>query len=214
MINVAVTEGSQVKVAELVSQDWAEIGFTTVVKPTSNPVLHQLVESNESDITVFHLDRAGESFGARGNPYWSYPGDSQFWTAWPWTVWFKTHGEAGEEPPESWKAWMKDWDAWFQTETGSPEYMELAHKVYDFVSSELFVIGTVGMSPVGDRLQRGPTQHSAVCHLELGCGLLGCLHAGSVLFRSLGVWSGSPDELIAEGKAGRKAAPQATVFGR
>ena len=147
VINVAVTEGSQVKVAELVSQDWAEIGFTTVVKPTSNPVLHQLVESNESDITVFHLDRTGESFGARGNPYWSYPGDSQFWTAWPWTVWFKTHGEAGEEPPESWKAWMKDWDAWFQTETGSPEYMELAHKVYDFVSSELFVIGTVGMSP-------------------------------------------------------------------
>ena len=147
VINVAVTEGSQVKVAELVSQYWAEIGFTTVVKPTSNPKLHQMVESNESDITVFHLDRCGESFGARGNPYWSYPGDAQFWTAWPWTIWFKTHGQAGEEPPESWKAWMKDWDAWFKTAAGTPEYTALGQKVYDFVSAELFAIGTVGMSP-------------------------------------------------------------------
>lgn len=147
VINVAVTEGSQVKVSELASQYWAEIGLMGVVKPTSNPKLHQMVESNESDITVFHLDRCGEAFGVRGNPYWSCPYDDQFWTAWPWTIWFKTGGEAGEEPPESWKRWMKDWDAWFMTEKGTPEYTELGQKVYDFVSNELFAIGTVGMSP-------------------------------------------------------------------
>ena len=146
-INVAVTEGSQVKVAELATQYWAEIGITTIVKPMSNAQLHQTVESNESDITVFHLDRCGESFGVRGNPYWACPYDAQFWTAWPWTIWFKTGGEAGEEPPESWKMWMKDWDAWFMTEAGTPEFKEIGQKVYDFVSTELFAIGTVGMSP-------------------------------------------------------------------
>ncbi len=68
VVNVAVTEGSKVKVSELASQYWAEIGITAVVKPTSNRKLHTMVESSENDITVFHLDHCGESFGARGNP--------------------------------------------------------------------------------------------------------------------------------------------------
>ena len=37
---------------------------------------------------------------------------------------------------------------WVKTEYGSPEYVELAQKIFDFQARNLVIIGVVGLKPV------------------------------------------------------------------
>lgn len=140
-------EGPRVEIAELVSTYWLNLGVRTVVKSMTESDEQMLIRANDQDCAVTHLDRVEEGFGTRGDPYWQSPHSSQFFVNWPWKMWLTTDGEQGEEPPERWKEWMRNWDEWFTTEMGTEEYIRLGRKVYDFISEELFAIGTVGMSP-------------------------------------------------------------------
>ena len=53
----------------------------------------------------------------------------------------------GTEPPEEWKRyfqWQRDFGA---SEFGTPEWVEIAQKMYDWTGDNVFVIGTVGEAP-------------------------------------------------------------------
>ena len=54
----------------------------------------------------------------------------------------------GEEPPEDVKMLDQWGQEWVKTEYGSPEYIELAQKIFDFQARNLVIIGVVGLKPV------------------------------------------------------------------
>ena len=72
----------------------------------------------------------------------------------------------GIEPPEEWKRSF-DWQRQFRigsaslslSEFGSGEWFELAQKMFDFTSDNVFVIGTVGEAPPSC----SPTTTCATC---------------------------------------------------
>jgi len=147
-ISAPYGEGPRIEIAELVAAYWKDLGIKALVRPMEWGDLRMQVRANKQDMSVFHLDRVAEGFGTRGDPYWQCPYSDQFFVNWPWRMWFMTNGEQGEEPPDSWKEWVKDWDKFFTVRQGTEEYMKLGERIYDFIAEELFAIGTVGMNPV------------------------------------------------------------------
>jgi peptide/nickel transport system substrate-binding protein len=66
---------------------------------------------------------------------------------WRWLDTPKDGELAGERPPDWWIEQADLEDEWLLTEMGSPEYVELGQKVYDFYVKNVFKIGTVGEIP-------------------------------------------------------------------
>ena len=54
----------------------------------------------------------------------------------------------GDEPPEEVKMLDQWGQQWVKIDYGSPEYVELAQKIFDFQAKNLVIIGVVGMTPV------------------------------------------------------------------
>ena len=63
-----------------------------------------------------------------------------------WTDWHLSGGEKGEEPPEEYQNLYRLADRWF-AETDLAERDRLAAQVFDFISENVLVIGTVGFIP-------------------------------------------------------------------
>lgn len=141
-------EGPKTEMLEVIVRHWKVVGVELLLKPQTHSSFYNLVNANDFEMGGFHLDRSLEGFGIRGHdPYPWYPLAPEYITGVAWRQWILSNGTEGEKPPQNILDWMDDWEDWFLTELGTPEYERLGRKVFDFFSEELHVIGLVGLAP-------------------------------------------------------------------
>ena len=160
---------------ELVKEYWEAVGVKVLLKPESN--FGQRRQLNQHDARVDRANNEEVTEFAMGAEYhtcyrsrgigetaqWVPCGSNHAWGH-NWGRWLAadaaltagTHtladfegGEMpGEEPPEDVKMLDQWGQEWVKTEYGSPEYIELAQKIFDFQARNLVIIGVVGLKPV------------------------------------------------------------------
>lgn len=137
----------QMPIAELVKEYWEDVGVKIMLKPMDRPSWVPRVEANKVQVNVFYADFLTEIFmqalPVRLNGFWAF-------NSWGplWTTWFTTNGEEGEEPPQVMKNLIELIDKWQTTAPGEEEYMQLIKKILDLHAENLWLIGTVGPTPL------------------------------------------------------------------
>ncbi len=150
---------------ELVKEYWEAVGVKLILKTRERSFWSERRQSSKHGIMATPVKDANEptlwsssielNWSRGGSPYTSY--------AWEWGLWLEAEKEIksgakslqdfegdkmpGEEPPEDVKEFNRWVDKWMATPYGSKEYRELAEKIFDFHAENVFIIGTVGLTP-------------------------------------------------------------------
>jgi peptide/nickel transport system substrate-binding protein len=162
LVENADTEGPTTEICELVVADWANLGLEAVLSVVEEGLYFDRMLANDTQIGVWHLDRTG-LFG-RANPlFFAFDEPSQQHWASQWALWFQTSGESGIEPPDDIKALRDVFEQYRQALPGTPEFDEYGAQYYEYFSTQLPMIGTVGFAPVpiivSNRLHNVPTEN-------------------------------------------------------
>ena len=132
-----------VDITELVAEYWQDVGVKVDWRATDFDLYEGHVNANQHDVVVNMLRRTNESKGYN-------PGNAFLWGGRlrqiRWTDWHLSGGEKGEEPPQDYQNLYRLADRWF-AETDLAERDRLAAQVFDFISENVLVIGTVGFIP-------------------------------------------------------------------
>lgn len=136
--------GPWVDVAQLTAADWNAVGLQVDVQVRERTAHFTMRDNNELMMEVWNEDTTGFPF--TGNP----KVDPRSTTATIFAVenrrWYATDGAQGLEPTESIKRIVELVD---RARTVGPEgQIEVAQELYQHTSSELFAIGTVGLTPM------------------------------------------------------------------
>jgi len=136
---------------ELAKEYWEDVGVRVELKEVSTEAYRTMASSNEHDLALFTSGTTFEPL-LYGNPYRLYPpfGDRALepLCGGPWFEWFKSGGEAGEEPPsQDIKDLFTMVDGWKVTIPGSDEYIQLAKDIIQIHRDHFWLIGTVSSSP-------------------------------------------------------------------
>ncbi len=138
------TQGISTSVAELVAQQWSNVGLETTIKEVTSDEARAANSANELDVYGW----------AKGQPIpiiqgnaelWSPPYDSYFGgrMAMPWMQWIDSNGTEGQEPP-AWVFEMRDKVAeWQQYALGSEESNRLGRELVQAQLDGFLFIGTV-----------------------------------------------------------------------
>lgn len=153
---------------ELIKEYWEAVGVKTTLKPEERALFNMRQKSSDHGVMEWYAGYMNE-MGNFSLPDRFYPpGETSF--AYDWGTWLKSDGESGEEPPEDIKEQYSRILEWGTTLPGSPEYMELADKIFDFYTKQLWYIGTVGLSPllyiVKNNLENVPDPHKDIVSLN------------------------------------------------
>ena len=133
------------KILEVVKEYWEAVGVTANMKPIERS--YYVMQAQAGELMVGSWDVSGASEGM----LFTQPlrlfrfGGAELGVAVKWHQWIQTGGEQGEEPPEEVKGYYKWIDEWVTTLPGTPHYIELAQKIFDWYAENLWTIGTVGM---------------------------------------------------------------------
>jgi len=140
------SQGSPVKMQELVRDYWSAVGVRIDLKEVTSDEYRAAGNNNDLDLTVWKYDgNAGPTISqditAFVPPFGDFfnPG-----TGFGWASWKKSGGSEGTEPPADIK---KLWDLaekFIQVEFGSPESNKLGAQITDIHVNNLLKIGTVG----------------------------------------------------------------------
>jgi peptide/nickel transport system substrate-binding protein len=151
-----------VTIFELVKEYWEDVGLKTALRFAAGDQFNQRAEALDHVIMSHPYTDTGEvgDFGWNGR---AAPGSGGLGWCPSWLLWLSANREIkagrktlndyqggvlpGEEPPES----IKQLEAWTQDKMqhkfGSPEYLDLMERIYDFQAENLYVLGTVGLVP-------------------------------------------------------------------
>ena len=104
------------------------------------------MEANTSDVSNWQMARMTEK-SYRVHDTIGHTDEG--WAFTGYRIWMNTNGEQGMEPPEEFKReWFPFQEEWWAMRQGTPEYVERAQQLFDWMLDNVFVIGTVGMVPV------------------------------------------------------------------
>ena len=142
-------EGPKKQTMELVVKHWSKVGLKVEAAERDRAFLITRLNASDFDCSAWHVDRQLERAAyAYGSTQKLGPGgDSAITWAKPWRDWFISGGKSGSEPPQEAKDLFDAYGKWQETIMGSPEYATAGQKVYDLISKNLWVIGTVGQGP-------------------------------------------------------------------
>lgn len=136
--------GSNLDVVELVAENWNAIGLKTSIKAITRDIYWPRAIGNEVMIATWGTDRG---LVPMVDPVYQFPFDERSWMAPSFGIWYKTGGEQGEEPTELFKQVMDLYDE-YRTTFDSDAQVEIGKEIVRIATENLFVIPTVGMSPV------------------------------------------------------------------
>jgi peptide/nickel transport system substrate-binding protein len=161
-IDIGNEEGPKVEMAEMVREDWANIGIEAAVNFMTRPVWEERrLQWEDLSISTWHTGRAVMPYGRSSSLWFGYDSNNNRWGP-GWVQWFLTDGEEGIEPPERIKEHKALFDKFLLTQWGTEESYELGEEYYKFFTDELVMIGTVGLQPqpivVSNRLHNVPTE--------------------------------------------------------
>ncbi len=134
-------------VMELVSEYWREVGIDLNLKQVSNSLQGSRARANLMQMTLWHADRTSDILFP-SEPFWFVPmhigWEECHWT--PWSNWYLTGGEKGEEPPEDAKQLILWWEE-MGTTMDIPRRIELGKNILRSQAENLWTIGTLGLAP-------------------------------------------------------------------
>jgi peptide/nickel transport system substrate-binding protein len=124
--------------SELVRDHWQAVGVRTTYKLQDGTLLSTRVSANEVQIYARLNDKQGEKALLSTNAQWLR---SPFWAA-LWFQWYNSNGKQGMEPPEQMKRLYDLCDE--VGRTPPDEVTGVMHEIFDTMTEELYVIGTIG----------------------------------------------------------------------
>jgi peptide/nickel transport system substrate-binding protein len=137
-IDVITVNPFQVDMLQVVKRQWAKIGIDMDVNVLERTLFYERTsESNNHDAAVWE---AGNNFVAGDIPQQMVPVHHDSRWGIPWSVWYKTGGKQGEEPPASIKQRMTLWDQARAT-ADEVKRRDIMMKIADLASEEFEVIG-------------------------------------------------------------------------
>jgi peptide/nickel transport system substrate-binding protein len=128
---------------ELVVSYWNDIGIKSIFQTLSRDIYWPRAGGNEVMVATWTESRAIDPMV---DPIWVFPFDERSWTAPAFGIWYKSDGELGEEPPESFKWAMEMYDK-FKTTVNPDEQMAIAKDLVRWHAEEANTLGTVGLLP-------------------------------------------------------------------
>jgi peptide/nickel transport system substrate-binding protein len=148
---------------ELAKEYWEDVGVRVELKEVTSEAYRTMASTNEHDIALFNSGGTLEPI-LYSNPYRLYPpfGDVALepLCGAPWYEWWKSDGEAGEEPPDDVKQLFDLTSQWQASTPGSDEYVSLIQEIVEIHRDHFWLIGTISEAPaitiVSNRMKNVP----------------------------------------------------------
>ncbi|MEM1176642.1 MAG: ABC transporter substrate-binding protein [Pseudomonadota bacterium] len=138
------TQGAPGELAQLVAQNWTDVGVRTTVKEVTPDEYRSAQSANQLDVMLW---RKGQPLALHlgDNTYWVPPFDGYFdiRTGMLWAEYLESDGASGVEPPAWVPEMIEDVNAFQSAPIGSDEQKELAIKLATKMVDEMLFIGTV-----------------------------------------------------------------------
>ncbi len=128
---------------ELVVAAWNGVGVSTQMRTTSRELYWTRACGNEVEVATWTESRAIDPMV---DPLWVFPYDERSWLAPAYGNWYYSGGKFGEEPPQYIKDMMALYDQ-YKTTVDRDEQVRLAKELLHLNAENVFVIGTVGLTP-------------------------------------------------------------------
>jgi peptide/nickel transport system substrate-binding protein len=129
------------QLAELVKEDWAEVGIFANVVEQERSLVEQKRLANELQVFVWQNDGTDELFLY---PYHAIPVDPTSATGPAFGAWYASGGASGIEPPDNVKAVL---DLFSQGLLATPEErITIGQEIWKIITDEVWTMGTVGQS--------------------------------------------------------------------
>ncbi|WP_413717347.1 ABC transporter substrate-binding protein [Silicimonas sp. MF1-12-2] len=138
------TQGAPGELAQLVAQNWTDVGVETTVKEVTPDEYRSAQSANQLDVMIW---RKGQPLALHlgDNTYWVPPFDGYFdiRTGMLWAEYLESGGASGVEPPAWVNEMIADVNAFQSAPIGSDEQKALATKLAQKMVDEMLFIGTV-----------------------------------------------------------------------
>ncbi|MFW6269633.1 MAG: ABC transporter substrate-binding protein [Bacillota bacterium] len=133
---------------ELIRSNWEEVGLDIKIKVISRELHDTRKEANDIAFTCWGTDQmTGEWAKTDLGLRFFAPVAQATWNQWPgWTNWYTSGGDTGVEPPEEIKE-LIDLAETVMYSTDEDKRQEARIKLYESQAENLWMIGTVGMTP-------------------------------------------------------------------
>lgn len=129
------------QLAELVKEDWAEIGIFANVVEQERTLVEQKRAANELQVFVWQNDGTDELYLY---PYHALPINETSGVGPGFGIWYSTNGQQGVEPPDNVKHVL---DLFSQAMTATPEErIAIGQEIWSIITDEVWTMGTVGQS--------------------------------------------------------------------
>lgn len=140
------SQGSPVKMHELVRDYWSAVGVRVDLKEVTSDEYRASGNNNDLDLTVWKYDgNAGPTISQDVTVF--VPPFGDFFnpgTGFDWAAWKKTNGAEGIEPPEDIKKLWDLGERFIQVQFGSEESNAIGREITDIHVNNMLKIGTVG----------------------------------------------------------------------
>ena len=129
------------QLAELVKEDWAEIGIFANVVEQERSLVEQRRASNELQVFVWQNDGTDELYLY---PYHALPINETSGVGPGFGIWYSTNGQQGIEPPANVQAVL---DLFSEGLVATPEErVTIGQEIWSIITDEVWTMGTVGQS--------------------------------------------------------------------
>lgn len=143
-ISIVPAFGPWPDVGQLVAADWGAVGVNTVTQIRERNAHFTMRDSNELMTEIWNEDTTGFPF--TGNPKMDVRSTPAAAFASEMRLWYESDGAEGLEPTAPIARMVEIIDT--AKTVGPEEQVELAHELFDIITSELYSIGTVGLTPL------------------------------------------------------------------
>jgi len=143
-IGVVPQFGNWPDIAQLIVEDWAEVGVKAHVEIRERTPHFAMRPNNELMAEIWNDDTTGFPFS--GQPKQDIRSDIALTFGPLYRVWYETDGAEGLEPPDEIKQLVDIID---EAKVSSPErQVELAQELFKIWADNVYEIGTVGLTPM------------------------------------------------------------------
>lgn len=145
LLNLQVaTQGMSIKIVELISQNWKDVGIDSTVKEITTDEYRSAQSSNQLDVTMY--EKSVPVSVVLGNSELFVPPFDNYFnmrSAMLWGEYIESNGTAGVEPPAYVYEMMKDVEAFQAAPVGSDESNTLGARLVENMTGNLLFLGTV-----------------------------------------------------------------------
>ncbi len=143
-ISIVPAFGPWPDVGQLVAADWNSVGVSTVTQIRERNAHFSMRDSNDLMVEIWNEDTTGFPF--TGNPKMDVRSTPAAAFATEYRIWYETDGEQGLPPTAPIARMVEIIDS--ARTVGPEEQIELAHELFEIITTEVYSLGTVGLTPL------------------------------------------------------------------